>query len=212
METANADVMAAYTAQRSPMMNRSAFVVRFFKEAVLDDKATNGWDEELYHPTTGLPYKKHHQGAGHDKFTEVDFIEMRRPGDTLSVIVRPVRPTDKASFPKDWEAYAKGHSEVTRGTPISVLPGIGKAYEMELKALGIATIENLRDVSDVDGQKIQGFAALKQRATDFLAAAEGDAPNERLRKELSSRDAEIETLKRQVASIVEAQNKASKKA
>lgn len=207
METATAQEMGAFNAQRGSMMDRSAYVARFYRTAVLDERATNGWDEELFHPTTGVPYRKRHPGAGREIYRDVDFIELRRPGDTLEIRVREVRTSDKQSFPRQWQAYQNGMSEKVQGTPISVLPGISKSHEMELRYLGIGTIENLRDVSDADGQNIQGFNALKKRATDFLSAAEGDAPNQRLRTELEQRDAEIATLKAQVAAIAEAQNK-----
>lgn len=202
---ADGAVMGAFNAQNGGQ--RNSLVVRFYEEAVIDEKASWGWTEEKFHPETGVPYKVKHEGAGCDKYRPAIFVEIRAPGDICEMRRREIRPSDKLRFREEWAQFEKGIAEPTIGTPIDLLPFIKKAQAMELKAIGISTAENLRDCSDVNGQKVMGFAQLRDRAKDFLLAAEGNAPQENLRRELEARDATIAALTAQMQEIANAQAK-----
>lgn len=202
---ADGAVMGAFNAQNGGQ--RNTMVVRFYEEAVLDEKASWGWEEEKFHPETGIPYKVKHAGAGIATHRPAIFVEIRAPGDICEMRRREIRSTDKLRFPEEWALFEKGNRDTVIGTPLEVLPFITRAQAMDFKAIGISTAENLRDCSDVNGQKVMGFAQLRDRAKDFLLAAAGNAPQENLRRELEARDATIAALQAQVKQIAAAQDK-----
>lgn len=179
----------------------SKLIVEFYEDAVLDEPATRGWWEEKYNPDTQEMKRKFHPGEGREVWKPADFIEIRIPMNLKEIRRRQVRESDKRQFPRQWAAYKETKTNPSFGTPLEKLPFLTKAQVLEFKALGLKTAENVRDISDADGQKYMGFQQLRRRVTDFLAAAEGNAPIAAIRSELESRDAEITALKAQVAEL-----------
>lgn len=133
--------------------------------------------------------------AGRPIYRDVEFIEIRVPGDKDEIRVRPVRESDKQQFPRQYAAFKQGMEAPIIGTHLDKIPFITKAQVAELNAIGVKTAEQLRDMSDSNATKIMGANGLRKRVSDFLAAAEGAAPALKLQSELEKRDNEIEALK-----------------
>jgi hypothetical protein len=57
---------------------------------------------------------------------------------------------------------------------------------------------------------MMGFQQLKRRVTDFLAAAEGNAPLATLRSEVTAKEAENTALKVQIQELIARSEKAKK--
>ena len=70
-----------------------------------------------------------------------------------------------------------------------------------MAARGIKTAEQLRDMSDGQGQNVMGFHGLKRKVTAYLEAAEKSAPAMKLQADLEKRDDEIEALKKMVETL-----------
>lgn len=194
LATADAEMMAAFNAQNGN--GKSTMIVRFYRDVVRDDRASDGWHESKFSTETGKEFLIRHEGQGRDIYVEVDWVEIRAPGNKDEIRVRPARyPHDKLAYPEQYAAFKQGLADPQTGTPLSLVPGLTKPQVMELAFLGIKTAENLRDCSDVDGQKIMDFQRAKRRAIDFLELQAGAAPTEKLRSELALRDQEISGLK-----------------
>lgn len=196
---ADPGLMGAFNAQNYG--GQSTLIAKFYKESVPDEKATNGWYETRYKPESGEPYQCFHAGAGIDKFREAVFIEIRTPGNTTEIRNREVRPSDKHRFAAAWERFEKEQAGIAvgeAGTPLELLTGLSKAQAAEMRGIGIFTLENLRDTSDANGQKIMSFNALRAKATALLAAQEGNAPVVKLQSQITQQDEEIAALKAMV--------------
>jgi hypothetical protein len=134
--------------------------------------------------------------AGRPIFEDVEYIRKIVPGDSSSTIHKPVTDWDRRNYADEYQAFVTRKSEQVVGTPIELFPGISKTQALEFKAVGIITIEHLAHISDANVSRFMGGQALRKRAADFLAAAEGNAPTTRLNKELEERDSKIATLER----------------
>lgn len=208
---AGADVMGAYNAQNFGGPN--TLIAKFYKESVLDEKATHGWFEQKWHKDTGEPYQVRHEGAGIAKYREAIFVEIRVPGSTTEIRNREMRPTDKQRFERAWDRFEKEQAGIAvgeAGTPLELLAGAGKAQLAELRGIGIFTLENLRDCSDSNGQKIMEFNKLRAKATALLAAQEGNAPIVKLQSQITQQDDEIVALKAMVERLTAPEAKARK--
>lgn len=196
---ASADVMGAYNAQNHGGQN--TLIAKFYTESVLDEKATHGWNETKYEEDSGKPYNCFHKGAGITKYREAVFVEIRVPGSTTEIRARELRPSDKQRFPAAWERFEKEQAGIAvgeAGTPLELLAGVSKSQCAELRGIGIFTLENLRDCSDVNGQKILMFNRLREKATALLAAQEGNAPIAKLQSQIDEQVRENAALKEMV--------------
>lgn len=142
--------------------------------------------------------------AGRAIYKEVDFVRIMVPGDKLSIVERPVDEIDRRRFAVKYEKWLATQSNAVEGTPLSSLPTMTPAKVEEYKFFGIHTVEQLAGAADSVGQKFFGFNDDKRRANAFIELAKGNAPIEKMNEELKVRDAAIEELKAQVASLVRA--------
>jgi hypothetical protein len=135
--------------------------------------------------------------AGRPIFKDEEYITIRVPGQT-DFICRPVRPSDKQEYAQQYAAFKLNQEQGVVGTRLDALPFLTKAQVMELQAAGFQTAEQVRDMSDTIGQRFAGSHTLRKKIGDFLSAAAGNAPLEKMRAELDKRDNEIATMKRMI--------------
>lgn len=138
---------------------------------------------------------------GRAVYQEEDFIRIHVPGDKLTVIERPVDEIDQRRFADRYARWKSGQGEAVVGTPINALPGMTQSKVEEYRFFKVMTVEQLAEAPDNLGAKFMSFHADKQRAKAFLEVAAGNAPLEKMREELQSRDTEIEEMKAQIASL-----------
>ena len=136
---------------------------------------------------------------GRPFYEDQEFVTIYIPGDKDNVIFRPVRNVDKVQYGEQYRAFKANKDQPLTGTPLDKLPFMSRSQCLELAYFGIKTAEQLVGTSDVNGQKIMGWAALKARVQSFLEAAAGNAPAAKLQAELEKRDNEIDTLKKALA-------------
>ena len=163
-------------------------IVRFYRRAVLNASKSANEGRQIY--------------------DEKDYIIIQTPGDRLSNIDTPVEDEHKVRFAEQWDRYQKQQSEPETGTPVSMTPWISVGLAMELKAMGINTIEALAQLPDVHVSKLMGGNELKRKAQAFLDASMQGAEQSRLESELAKRDNEINLLREQMNAIL---TKTSKK-
>lgn len=141
--------------------------------------------------------------AGKPVFKDQEFITIWIPGDKDNTPKQPVDDRYRALFHTQYQNFKANKGNVDVGTPLSNLPFMSPAQVAELGYYGVKTVEQLVGMADVNGQKVMGFQALKQKAQKYLDAINGAAPAQKLQEELGKRDDEIEALKRLVADQTE---------
>lgn len=155
-------------------------MVRFYRKPVEDEVAS--------------------AAAGRPIFKDVEYVKIYVPGDIVNVIDRPAwldprqKQSDLVRFPKQYAAFKSGTDQdrASAGVPLAKLPGITQGQVEEFKHFQIHTIEALAQIDDGICQRFMGAQTLKRRAQDWLEAAAGNAPVERMRVELEKRDAALE--------------------
>jgi hypothetical protein len=192
--------MASFLRERSKTL-----VVTFFEEAVLDEKASWGWEDQRFDPVSGIPQKLQHAGAGRPIYAQQDWVEIRVPGDKDEIRRRAVRASDQQRWPEEWRAYQEKRATPLVGTPLDKLPFLTKSQVLEFQATGIRTAENLRDMPDSVSQKFMGINAVRARVKAFLDAAEGVAISDKYQAELQTRDEQIAALQKQMQELLASQ-------
>lgn len=141
-------------------------------------------------------------------YDDTDYITIRIPGNKLSVIQRPVRTQanmdDRQRFPKQWENYKAGKGEEHTGTPLKLMPWLSASRVAEYTFLKMFTVEALANANDEVGQNFMGFQADKQKAMEYMDAANRGMTSAEVDAQLATRDEEIEALKAQVALLAAA--------
>lgn len=128
---------------------------------------------------------------------EHDFITIRIPGDTTSVIDEIVREDHKRRFPRQWEAYQNNQNAV--GTPLEDWTEITPELRGVFNYNGFRTIEQVAAASYDAFAMIMGGATWKRKAQDFINKQK--VVDSELFKQQS---AEIEQLKLQMAELLAA--------
>lgn len=147
--------------------------------------------------------------AGRDIYKDEEYVWIRFPGDRTKEIRRPVDyegrngyPPDPERWPKAWAAFKNSQAQVQEGTPLEQFPPLSASTVLNFKALNIHTVEQLAAVPDSVLHNLgTGGRELRQKAQDWLKAAQDAAVITQLREELASRDADIAALKAQLAEL-----------
>ena len=167
------------------MVERSANVIRFYRH----------WKQNNL--------KSEQQGRLVGE--EFDYIEIRAPGDKLSVVNRQATPKDKSDYPREWELYQRGLEQVAKGTPLCKWEVMTEGTVAMLKLLNIHTLEALVELSDAGLQNIgTGARQLQRGAKLFLE----EIPSKAVDTSAESADLRVEN-ERLTAKIVELEAKAA---
>jgi len=181
METLDYD----YTMHARQGAGDDNLLVKFYVDAVKDEKASL---EE-----------------GRPVFKDVEFIDIRIPGNKDNIVVRPVRaPSDMERFPRHYAAFkARVSQETVVGTPLAQWPNpaMTPSRIAELYALNIRTVEQIVATPDSVTQKVMGFQTLKNSAVTYLEITKSSAPIGALTKKLDDALAIIETQGRELARL-----------
>ena len=103
-------------------------------------------------------------------YKDVLYIQINIKGQKNSNFSRAATDQDKTDYPKAWASYQSSNPEMTDGTPIKFLPGMSPGVELELKGMGILSIEDMAELTDAGIGNIRGGRTLNTRAKAYLAA------------------------------------------
>jgi hypothetical protein len=142
---------------------------------------------------------------GRPIFKDFPFIRIMFPGDKTKVVDRPVTDADKQRFPQQYAAFERQGEQVQSGTPITEWPFLTKSQALEMKGIGIHTVEQLAGVAD---HNLTWFGAreYREKAKAWLEAAKGDSAI------VSQLTAQIEALKADIEAMREAPKRRGKHA
>lgn len=135
---------------------------------------------------------KKSEEAGHPVYEMRDYVTIRVPGDTLNVVVRPVTPSDKARFPRQWAHYQNTReSGAVDGWALEEWPMVNAAQVEELKYRKCFTVEQLAGMPDGIAQSLgMGYLDLKHKAITALRRASEGTDELKQRDEIIQKQAE----------------------
>lgn len=183
--------MSPMTDGRITEMSKGRLRAFFREEPMLDEEASRGCD-----PTCPSTCTKH---QGRPVFKMVDFIRIQAPGERDNIPDRPVTKFDRERFAQEYDHWKKTRQNRSEGMPLEAWAGVTKAQVEELRFFHITTVEDLAALSDGNALRFQGIQTLKQKAKDYVAAMQGQAPILKLREEHEADKKRIETLEKALA-------------
>ena len=168
---------------------------------VEDFASRNAGDKNVYVKFYTRPKENEAKSAeaGRPIYDDVDYVEIRTPGNTTNVVQRPVTDMDRKRFAQQYAMFKAGDAEQVSGTPLVEAPWITRSQVEELSYLRIRTMDQLANVGDDVCTRVPGLFKLKQRAQAMVESAEKQAPFIKLQEENEDLRNTVETLKRSVA-------------
>lgn len=101
---------------------------------------------------------------------DVVMVSVIQPGEKEEVKVL-ANDWHKARFPKQWEAFEKGHSQIVSGTRLEFLfPGEPSTILM-LNSFNVFTVEQLAGLTDTGMNNVPRGRSLTDRAKQYLQSA-----------------------------------------
>jgi hypothetical protein len=142
---------------------------------------------------------------GRPIFDDREICEMRIPGDRERVVVQPAhhvwkydrgQPVTYAMrFSEQYRRFKEGHSQLTSGTPLTMLTEMPERKRLEYAALSVHTVEAL---ANLEGQQLKtlGMGALewKKAAQEYINRADSVKNAAHLSKENDDLKARLSAL------------------
>lgn len=141
---------------------------------------------------------------GRPIFRDVEYIEVRIPGDSKTVFVAKVTDEHKQRWPEAYQAFKNGQEVARTGTPLEQWPHpqLSVSKVAELKGLNIYSVEDLAGLNESFLDNIgMGARSLQQAAQAYLDAASGSAEANRIIHENEQLRSRVGDLERQVKEL-----------
>lgn len=159
---------------------------------------------------------------GRPIFEDQLWIEIRVPGNALTIIERPSVDEDKRRFPRQWAYFEQTHGKEGQnvGTPLTQWPLLKPAQIEEMRALKFYTVEQLAFASDQQISTIgmaggMAPASLRERAKLYLESAKESGLAVKQAERIKAQDEQMAAMQRQMdemKAMLEAATKPAKKA
>lgn len=133
--------------------------------------------------------------AGRPIFDEVEMVEVWFSGDRTNRPRFEVTDEHRERWPKEYEAFKSGVKISDSGTPLEHWPQMTVGKVMELKALGVPTVEALAGMPDGNLTNLGPKAReLREQARTYLQNAAGNADTSKMAAEIETLKAKIERM------------------
>lgn len=130
--------------------------------------------------------------AGRPVHKDVEYVDIKVPGDRSGGAVRPARQSDINRFPEHYKAFKERTGDVeVEGTLLSEWPACTRSQVEDLAYANVRTVEQLAAMSDAHNGQFMGINNLKRKAQEWLEVAEKQKAGIQLKVELEKRDALI---------------------
>jgi hypothetical protein len=143
---------------------------------------------------------------GRPIFKDVEYIDIKVPGNRSGGASRPATYRDKQRFPRHYAAYQQRQEMPQEGTPLAEWPIMSRSQVEELSYHNVKTVEQLLSMSDTLASQFLGMNGLKAKAKMWLEDAEETArinQIEKLEAGNADKDSRIESLETQVLSLMD---------
>lgn len=143
---------------------------------------------------------------GRPIFKDVEYIDIKVPGNRTGGACRPANYADKQRFPRHYAAFKQREVMPVEGTPLAEWPIMSRSQVEELSFHNVKTVEQLLSMSDTLASQFMGMNTLKSKAKMWLEKSEETArinTIEALEKSGAEKDEKILTLESQVLGLME---------
>lgn len=143
---------------------------------------------------------------GRPIFKDVEYIDIKVPGNRSGGACRPANFQDKQRFPRHYAAFQQRKEMPLEGTPLGEWPLMSRSQVEELSFHNVKTVEQLIQMSDGLASQFMGMNGLKQKAKMWLEQSEDTArinEIESLKEDNAEKADKILTLESQMLSLME---------
>lgn len=138
--------------------------------------------------------------AGHPVYDSKVFVSIRYPGDKTKATYKPATDEHKQRYPHQWAAYQEGRKQVPDGFALEQWPILTKAEALNLKSMGIHTVEQLAALPDT-ALSFFGARSYRDKAQVTLAKATDGSAVLALKAENEVLKADLEAMKEQIKEL-----------
>ena len=161
-----------------------------------DDRLIVGF----YHKSIINTFKS--REAGKRVCEDQEFVKIQHPGESLNIVDRPVQPSDKQRWPRQWAMFQEGKHQVPDGIPITLLYPDKPSITDMLIGYNIHTVEQLANLSaHAITQVGMGCQEWVNKAQKYLEQANKGVDFHRFESAIAAKDAEMETMRRQIKDL-----------
>lgn len=133
--------------------------------------------------------------SGRPIFDEVEMVECWFSGSRTDRPRFEVTDEHRERWPKEYAAFKSGSKTAESGTPLEHWPQMTVGKVMELKALGVLSVESLAAMPDANlGNLGPKARELREQARTYLQNAAGNADTSKMAAEIESLKAKIERM------------------
>ena len=141
---------------------------------------------------------------GRPIFKDVEYIDIKIPGNRNGGACRPATANDKARFPEHYRRFKdRVEGEEVVGTPLTEWAPISRSMAEELKFFNVSTVEQLATMADVHVTKFMGLLPIREKAKLWLENAEKEKPMWEMDQKNRELQAQIDDLQKSIASLVD---------
>ena len=143
---------------------------------------------------------------GRPIFKDVEYVDIKVPGQRSGGACRPATYRDKQRFPRHYAAYKQRVEMPLEGTPLGEWPLMSRSQVEELSYHNVKTVEQLVGMSDSAASQFMGMNTLKAKGKMWLEKTEETQRINQIQSLETSnveKDEKIETLQNQVLSLME---------
>lgn len=141
---------------------------------------------------------------GRPIFKEVEYIDIKIPGDRAGGICRPATDQDRNRFPEHYRRFKQRveGGDVNTGTPLAEWPVISRSMCEELAFFHVRTVEQLATMSDTQAGKFMGLYQIREKARLWLKKAQDEKPLWEMQEKLKAANEKIANLENMVGELV----------
>lgn len=173
--------------------------------AVMEEgqKARYSQDRKMFVRFYVKPVRNNFQSTieGRPVFDNVEYVEIRIPGDRNSIFNQPVKEEHKIRFADRYKFFKENEENLESGTPLSEWTQMTPSLVEELKYFGVRTVEQLAEMDDNHGQRIPNFNTIKNNAILFLERAKDEADANKMASALKERDDQLAEMRKEIEEL-----------
>jgi hypothetical protein len=142
---------------------------------------------------------------GRNIFKEVEYVDIKIPGNRTGGACHPAQFRDKQRFPRHYEAFVQRREMPVEGTPLSEWPIMTRTMVEELAFHNVKTVEQLLSMSDTHASKFMGINDYKAKAKAWLEKTDETArinEIESLKEANNEKDEKILSLETQMTELM----------
>ncbi len=143
---------------------------------------------------------------GRPVFKDVEYIDIKIPGNRNAGACRPATDADRNRFPDHYRRF-KDRVTDTRmeGTPLTEWAPMSRSLAEELSFFHVKTVEQLATMADAQASRFMGLMPLKQKAQLWLENAKKEKPMWEMDQKIRAQQAEIDDLKSAISRLLSVQ-------